>query len=835
MNKILSNFLFIGLLFCFIPSNAQFPRGNQIPSSMNASLKGNIIGIVKDSLTDQVLEYATITIKLPKTNKTFGGAISKSDGKFIVDKLRTSEEYNVEVSFIGYQTKKIDKITIQDEPPVFDLGEIRISQNQTLGNEVEVTAKKEFQEIRIDKKVFNLTANPTFIGTNLSDALAKIPAIEVDQDGNISLRGKGNPTILIDGRPLPMSSEQLNNLFKQMPTSMIDNIEVVTNPSAKYEATGMSGIINIVMKKNSETGESYGGGVTLGYGTWDRYNAFLNGNYRKNSFSAFASAGYSRNVMEFNSLVSRDTKDSLGATVIKLNQTSEGSSNGNNLNANLRLDYNFTPKTSLSLSSLFNTYSGPTTSLGKYDQTLGSLTNNFLSYSTRVGDNSSSNTLINGSLSFKQQFEGEHQLTTDINFTNSKTKDDQKFTFSNFINDKTTLLGKENIQNDNLSINNKGLTYKLDYSLPISKGTKIETGYKGEMREINNDVVSQIYNDSLKQFISNPYNTSTYKYDDNYNAGYLLVNHELTSEFSLQAGVRVENTNIIGGYNNKTDIDKSFLDIFPSGSILYKIADNSQLQLGYSKRINRPRFDQLIPYTSRYDVYSRYIGNPNLNPEYTHAIELNYNTFGDWGSFTLSPFVRVENGSIRHVTSLANNITTTTQVNFGTSTTFGSEMSISTKPFNWLNFTLNLNGSSLTNDGSEIAGDVSSNAVIVGGNLNAIFSIYDGLDAVFSSRYRSKGQIGYSRRLPNYGSDLAISYRMMSNNLIFSLRLSDLFDTQRMAFQTEAPDFYSSFEMKSVSRIAFLNIVYNFGQKLNLPRQKQNDSPRNDDMGGYGM
>lgn len=807
---------------------AQLPRSGGMPQ---AGLKASILGVIKDSSTSQVLEYATVTVKSAKTGKTVNGAISKSDGKFLVDKLKPQEEYNIEISFIGYQKKLFEKIMLTEEP--YNMGVVMISPNSTTGNEVEVTAKKEFQEIRIDKKVYNLSANPTFTGSNLNDALSKLPAIEVDQDGNISLRGKGNPTILMDGRPVPMSNEQLASFFKQMPTNMIETIEVVTNPSAKYEASGMSGIINIVTKKNNESSESYGGGVVLGYGTNGTYSAFLNGNYKRNGFSAFASAGYSKNVMEFNATSYRENRDSAGISTTILNQTSNGNSAGNNINANTRLDYNFTPKTSVSISGMINNYSGPTNSLGKYDWEKAS-SKEFVSYSTRTGLNNSFNTLINSSLSFKHQFEDEHNISLDANYSNSNTGDEQNFTYENFAQDKTTSITNALKQRDDLKVTNKGTTLKIDYSLPLSKNTKIETGFKGELREIDNKVVSDIYNDSTQSYMPNAANTKAYLYNDKYAAVYGLINQALSQDFSIQAGLRVENTNISGGYNGNTELDKSFLDFFPSASVLYKISDAAQIQLGYSKRIQRPRFEQLLPFTSRYDVYNRYMGNPNLNPEYTHAVELNYSTFGDWGSVTLTPFIRVEKGSIRHVSTLSNNITTTTQVNFGNSTALGSEFSISTKPVSWLSFTLNLNASKMNNDGSEVAGDVESSAFTFGGNLNAIFSILDGFDATLSSRYRSRGQVGYSRRMPHYSTDATLSYRMFFNSLIASLRFNDVFDTQRMAFQSDSPNFFSSFEMKNVSRFISLNLIYNFGQRFNMPR-KNNEPQRRDDDGGFGM
>ncbi|MDR3694344.1 outer membrane beta-barrel family protein [Mucilaginibacter sp.] len=632
-------YIFFAFLFSVITANAQFGVGGG-----GSSIVGKISGSLVDSISQKPLDYASVGLYRVGSKNPLSGSITDAKGNFRIDGVHPGN-YNLVITFIGYPTKTVGPFTTTDSKPDKNTGVISVSPGAKTLKEVTVTGQANLIENHIDKIVYNAEKDLTSTGGNASDVLQKVPMVSVDLNGNVAIRGDQNVKVLINGKPSGATSASLSDVLKTIPADQIKSIEVITSPSAKYDAEGSAGIINIITKQTNISGIS--GSVSGGFGTRQN-NGNFNLNYNKNRFSLSINSGGNLTWPQ-TSITDFNQDFHFGSTHIA--QASDGTSlvkrYGTISSATATYDFNaFNNVTSTFRYNKGGFNSDATTQSSKTNYNY--LTNPDSTYSYQ------SNMLQHFSL-------GGFDWTLD--YTHKFKKEGAniilsgEWSHSSIVTDFTDTFTPEKLTDSKQNINGKNdeYTVQADYTLPINKALKLEAGGKEVIRRLSS--VSQAFDPGSNGFVYDPINSSTYGYNQNVTAGYSVFTFTLPKSFTILAGERVENTSIHG---NPASLGETFLTPFNSDYQIYitsltvqkQLTATQTLKLSYSKRITRPSYTFLNPYISQSgNALAESQGNPSLSPEVSQTIELNYNTFIKSSLINASIYYR-------HITGVIENIAT---------------------------------------------------------------------------------------------------------------------------------------------------------------------------------
>lgn len=674
--------LFAIILFT-VSAKAQFGLGG------GSSIVGKISGTLIDSVTKQPLSYASVSLFRETGKSPITGAISDDKGNFKINDVHPGK-YRLTVTFIGYPTKTIEPVNTTNAKPDINVGQIFIApttSGKTL-NEVKVTGQKSLVENKIDRIVYNVDKDLTAAGGNASDVLQKVPMVSVDLNGNVAIRGDQNVKVLINGKPSGATSASLSDVLKTIPADQIKSIEVITSPSAKYDAEGEAGIINIITKTSNISG--FSGGFSGGVGTRQN-NGNLNLNYNKNRFSLSINAG--GNLTWPQTSISDFSQDFHG-NGYHISQTSDGTSlvkrYGSISSATASYQFNaFNDITSTFRLNKggFNTNATSTSTKTNFN----ALTNPDSTYSY-ISKNTSHNSFggFDWTLDYTHKFKKEgHNIVLSGEWSHSKIVTD--FT-DNFTPQKLT-----NVK-DNIEGKNDEYTLEADYTLPVNKKIKLEAGGKEIIRRLNSN--SQYFDPMGNDFVYDPYNSSTYAYNQDVTAGYTVLTFTLPKGYSIMPGFRFENTSIHGdpqslGETFLTPFSNDYQIYIPSLTIQKQLTPTQTLKLSYSKRITRPSLQFLNPYVNKTNVLAQSQGNPSLSPEVSQTVELNYNTFIKSSLINASVYYRHIDGVIESIAqpkvidSLAG--TLTQYQNADVNNSFGFNFFTSVNPIKILTLRTNIN------------------------------------------------------------------------------------------------------------------------------------------------
>ncbi|HEX8528626.1 MAG TPA: TonB-dependent receptor, partial [Cytophagales bacterium] len=462
----------------------------------NGRAAGKVSGVVVDAVTNAPVEYATVALLSPRDSSLVTGTVTNPQGQFLLEPVPAGA-YRVRITYIGYRNAVKENLVVRPDAPVVDLGSIKIRPSSQALEEVVVTAEKPLFEQSIDKRVFNVEKSIVSEGGSATDILETIPSVSVDVEGNVSLRGSGNVTILIDGKPSGLTGADRAAVLQQIPAASIERIEVVTNPSARYDAEGMSGIINVVLKKNQRTG--FNGTASASAGTRHKYNGSLNLNYRTPKFNAYTNYSYRYNTRYGRGFSLRE----LAASDSARQQNASGNEVDNNHLVGAGIDYFPGDKTTLGLSGVFRTNAeraGETTINREYVGA-GQLGNLFYQFNdTReAGANADLN------LDFKQTFaQPEQALSASVRYSYDSDDDSDLLTSRAYL-DELTPSGEPDAQRYNFEdIDNHLLVSQLDYATPLPGKRTLEAGYKSIVRNINNTFLFQDFAPEVGGFVENP-------------------------------------------------------------------------------------------------------------------------------------------------------------------------------------------------------------------------------------------------------------------------------------------------------------------------------------------
>lgn len=788
-----------------------------------AQNKGKISGVVLDISNGKPVEAAAI--KLMKETTLIKGTETNKEGKFTIEDIDFGK-YTLQILMTGYKTFTSQEVTVNDSNSAVDLPALKISPEGYTTEEIKVESEKSSIEFSADKKIFDVEKTLNTPGGNAIDVIRKLPSVSVDAEGNISMRGSQNVKILINGKPAGLDGPNRTNILSQIPSNQIANIEIISNPGAKYDAEGTSGIINIVLKSNE--GFGYNGNLTLNAGTRDKYYGTFGFNVKKDNFNIYGNYDY--RIFNFINEGSSDRSNYIFNTF--LNQSNSGRTKNTNHFVKGGIDYDFSGNQSLSLTSYYYKwdFKGNDASNFKSFDNSNTIISQYLSRTGNNGDGYG----LNASLSYTKKFKTPQQeLTGDFYYSNNKFDFNADLSQSWLV----PLIANPNLTKQMTNSKLDELSGQFDYVHPFGEVYKFESGVKGLYRKNNRDYILEKFDYILNSYVIDLNQTNDFSYKEQIYSAYSTFSGKY-KDFSYKAGLRVENTISNGALvTTNQNFDKNYLDVFPSGSISQKLGATEELQLTYSRRINRPRIWALNPFRVSMDPSNIFSGNPNLKPEYIDSYELSLMKFFATTSITPSVFYRLTHDRIdRTRTLLDSNTTLTTFDNFTSSKAYGAELILNTTLFKFWNLNGSLSYYKTDVDAQNIQPGLTNSAFTWSGRLISSMFLPGIANIQMVYYYSGKSVVAQGEMAPFTSFDFSISRDFFEKKFNVALRFADIFNTMKFQVNVDDPSYRETFMRKNDSRNVFLTLTYKFGtQEKKSEKRKPKDNTQNENNPPNGL
>ncbi|QTE23562.1 TonB-dependent receptor domain-containing protein [Polaribacter cellanae] len=761
--------------------------------------KGTVTGTVLDKETKQTIPYANIILKV--ADKIISGGITDDYGKFKVSKIEL-KTYNLQIQFIGF--KPISKtITFNKNQTKIDLGNILLEEDAVSLNEIAITSERSTIVQKVDRKVISIGKDLTTVGASASDIMTNIPSVTINQDGDISLRGNENVRILIDGKPTNLSAREL---LQQIPATSLKTIELITNPSAKYNPEGMSGIINFILKKDANLGfnGSFNSGFT--YGERARYNNAINLNYRKGKLNFYGNYG--------NRLGKSLAFGNITRTIERVSQTTNNVNDNTSHLVKLGFDYFINNK------NTFSFYTNRNFAKNKINGNRDILffdnsSNNF----NQIDITNTNNTNASYNFDFKHNFEKEkHSVELEVDYNTLDSDNNYDFIFSG---NKPSADYVESITNKKTNT-----TINLDYTKPLLANTTLELGVETRLRNTDN-----IYQTGNPNF-----NNATFSYDREIYSFYATFS-QFWNKWQYNIGLRLEDYNVNAQFfeNGKTPFfftDKLF-NVFPSGFLKYTPSKTSKnaYQFSFSRRIDRPSLNQINPIRQLNTPQIVITGNPSLVPQFTNSIELNYIRKINKGNVSFGSFYRQISNEInrRGFFDADNpNLLIIDYDNFNNNNAYGLELSASYKPLNWWTINSSFDVYSRAQKGVIENENVSVNNTLLNAKINQSFKATKNLTFQLFALYTGKQKVLQYELKENYFVNAGARYNFAKGKGTLSINFNDIFKTQRFAFEAYRTIIQTG-EFRRDSRSVFVGLSYLFGgNNKNVKRKKRDRNEKAD-------
>nr|WP_321413016.1 TonB-dependent receptor [uncultured Allomuricauda sp.] len=824
--------IFIPLLLILLTTFQGLAQQNQKPITIS--------GKVIDSESGQPLEYATFVLQSADSPDQVTGGITDLDGNFEIETAPGT--YNISVEFISYKTYSRKGQTYNSDT---NLGSITLSPDVAQLAEVEVVGEKTTVEVRLDKKVYNIGKDITTSGGNVSDALGNIPSVSVDVEGGISLRGNDNVRILINGKPSALAGFGSTDVLQQLPADAIEKVEVITSPSARYDAEGTAGILNIILKKEKTLGIN--GSVNLTGGFPFNARATTNLNIRTEKFNIFNTLGYYHRESPGGGR-NDNTYQSAQSEFDRIIEDRDISRNDDGFNINVGMEYFLTEKSSIT-GSFFYRWSDENDLTENENQRFadGSLD----SRTFRTEDEAEKDNSRQLSFNYTNNIDDEGQkLTADFQYSY-----DNEDVLTGIREDRTipsdSLIALENIyekqkQDDILA--------QIDYVLPMGDA-QFEAGYRGTFEKEVNDYQLDTLNQGTGNFITNQDLTNIFTYHENVNAVYTQYGNKY-GKFSVLLGLRLENTEMRGEVDASIDsealdelvgedvdlnFDKNYLGLFPTVNFVYEISKTQNISLGYNRRINRPRGWFINPFPSRSSRTNVFQGNPDLDPAFANAFDLGY--MKRWTKFTLtsSVYYQRETQSFEFITEETGQFTSdgiqiirSVPINLSTNERIGAEAGFMYNPAKWWRMNGSFNYFTFSSDGSFNGIDYGTTNTSYFARFSSKFTLPAKVELQANSFYMGPRQNAQTETKGMFSLNLALSKDLFKDKATLSLNVSDLFNSRKRQSFTQTPTFTTDSEFQWRRRQVNLSFIYRFNQPKEQ-RQRQQRGPGNgdDDEGQY--
>lgn len=776
-----------------------------------------IKGLVIDETTSAPLEFATISFKSNIDSVKLQGTKADINGKFSANSIRYGK-YTVTISSLGYESKILKNYTVNS--PEIDMGSLTLKASSKMLKDIKISGEKAQMELGIDKKTFNVDKNITSAGGTAADVMRNIPSVNVDGDGNISVRGKENVTLLIDGKPSAIFGDDAATALATIPASSIESIEVITNPSSKYEAQGMNGIVNIILKKDRKPG--YNGMLTLGAGYPLRLNTGLNLNANVKKWNFFINGNIRGQKAWERTVNRRDNYDNDFTFATNSYNKRRPLSGFVNAGAEYQLDKN--NKITFS-QSFFNA--------GNWGDVETEIVNG-INFSTPITttirkNKYTGNPMANTSnLQYKHTFKDpKEDINFEVNFSKRRYIRQSEFTTRVF-DDKDSLINSFDQSNPVRGGNWNG-TFVVDYTKPLGKNGKLELGERSYLIQFKseNQPTINVWNQGEvpETILKNHFN-----FMQQVHGAYMNVGNQF-KKTGVQLGLRAElfaYQGTIHQYN--ASASDQYLSLFPTAFVSHKLDKQNDLNISYSRRVNRPNFYQLIPFIDASNPQDTSMGNPNLRPEFINAVELSHSLqYGKSNNLISSFYYQYTNNLIQRYRRFNDDGTTFTQnQNLAVGETYGMELINKMNFTDWWDATVNVNIFRNKISGNNV--DPSLNRSGWGGfmKLNSNTKINKDLSAQVTANYFAATVIAQGEIRPYSNVDIAIKKSFYKNLMNLTFTVSDVFNT----LQTETiynlyPYYNQSVLRKNLTRMYGLNLQIRFANKSAL---QSADAPKKPTM-----
>lgn len=767
----------------------------------------NFNGIIKGALTDeknQAIPFATLMLKSANDSALYKGELTNENGMFSFENIKEGN-YFIEIKTIGFEKFTSSVITVSEQTPSTDLGTLNLKSNAQNLEAVMVTTNRPFIERQIDRTVVNIENSLIHSGSSILDVMEKLPAVQVNQDGQISLKGKSGLIIMIDGKPTGMSGQDLANMLKGMSSSNVQKIEIITNPSAKYDAAGNAGIINIIMKKNRREGLSGGVNGSYGQGRYEKMNAGFNLAFKNTKFNLFANYTFSHRKGFNNLVLTRKfyNGDTLNTVFDTYNYILFPF---NSHNLRMGSDLYLSKKTTFSiLASGVNTQFNPVAD--NHTNILDGNNNIVNSYDFK---NRSIDKFHNYSINteLKHQFDSTgKELIVDLDYAAYGNNADQKFTTT--LNDANGTYLNENLlvgdQDGSLSI----YAAKADYSGPFKSGAKLEAGLKSSYVEANSNV--RFYNKVNEDLIFDSTRSNHFIYSENINAAYVNYSKEF-KKLSIQLGLRTEHTNANGKQIiTAQTFHRNYIQLFPSVFFDYKLNEKHSLNLSLSRRIDRPAYQQMNPFRKLIDATTYAEGNPYLLPQISYNSELTY-TYFNTIFLTLGYSYTTDNITDVLVQDGEKRVTVQTVANLAEVHSYNINLVFTKKLTKW--WTTN---TSLFSYYSLYNGTVNNYSFNQGWpsftfNTSNSFPLAKGLSAELSFIYNHTSLYGVTLINPNYNLTVGLQQSILKKRGSITINFSDILWRAWPSGVTDFGNVNENWKAVRDTRILNISFTYRFGK-----------------------
>jgi outer membrane receptor protein involved in Fe transport len=752
-----------------------------------------VTGTVFEQASQQPIEFATVMLQDKATKAALTGATTNADGSF---RLQTKvSDFTVKVSFVGYTEQEIVDFELVDGK--VDLGRIYLTTEGKTLDEVLVRAERSQTEFKLDKRVFNVGKDLSSTGASALEVLNNVPSVNVSIEGEVSLRGSAGVQILINGKPSVLASEQ-GNALGTLTAEMIESIEVITNPSAKYEAEGTSGIINIILKKEERRGMN--GSVTVNTGVPHNHSLGLSLNRRTEKFNLFSQLGVGYRELP------RDRENINRDLVTGTELRSEGREFRNEQFYNLILgtDYHINDLNVLTLSGNFayEIEDQPSRTDFRFFDEAGFLANEWF----RKEVTKATNPKWNYELQYKKEFKDDEDHTLLFSAMGNFFGKDLSSEFAN-----TSLLDGSNFgdQRTRTNFQEAEYTFKLDYTKPFTEELTLETGAMYVANDVSNDFAVSDLNDGI--WVLDSSLTNIFEYNQDVLGVYGTAAYE-ADKWGLKLGLRVENTDLKTFLvNTEASNDQNFTNFFPTAHASYKLTERVSLQAGYSRRIFRPRLWDLNPFFNIRNNFSIRTGNPNLLPEFTDSYEVSSIYILGKASMNFSVYYRYTTDVVERVSTFENNVNITMPMNIGTNRTTGLEFNFKYSPKRWLTFNGDANYNYFNRQGELEGTSFDFTADQWSGKLTAKFKLPADIDFEMTGQYLSGVQTVQSLVSENYFLDLGLRKKVMGGRGVFNFSVRDVFASRIRESVVQQPSFYL-YNFAQRGRFITLGFSYGFGK-----------------------
>ena len=770
--------LLILLWICIAQPLIAQEKNEPLASVSTGTLKGQTI----ETATQSALELATISIFQQSDSSLVAGTLSKKNGKFSIS--LPYGVYFAKIQFIGLAAKTIDSLRIDQEHPIVDMGEINLDYQTEYLNEVHITGARSGVQISLDKRIYNVSKDPSTAGGSALEVLDNLPAVSVEPQGAVSLRGSRGVQLLIDGKPSALVSNGNTTGLQSLPADLIERVEVITNPSVKYEAEGTAGIINIVLKKEKKKGLNGAANLTAGHPSL--FNTALNLNLKKNIYHLYGNFSFSDNRTYGIGSARQEARLDNGSTEI-FNSSSIYNTGGPAGTFRIGSDIHF-PKNLIVTTSLVY-------ALGKEDNYSENIYDNFLN---NLENYTGGSTRIENRVlhTDRQEYaatlhkiveQNKQEITADIRFQKNSDVANSEFTETFLLRDRLSPQREDLLQQSSYQQAEHRLIAKWDYLLPLREENQFETGWQSSWRGLTNDYDFEEYLQST-WVISEDF-TNTFQYEEQIHAVYGMYKNTLHA-VSFQLGLRSEYSHIETSSAHPNT--QTYLNFFPSLHLSHEFPRQNTLQISYTRRIRRPRSMSLNPFIALDDNRAFFSGNPNLTPEITDTFELGH--VKKWEKGTIGSFI-----FYRYTTDVIEGVVKEVELSDGVpvfyrqpeNLTFkedvGLEFNLSYDPAPWWSITSDFFLYRAVIDGTNINDEIQTETYTGFGRISSKLTLFKDMNFQLRLNYSAPRNIPQGRRQSMTFLNASMSKNVWEDRVKISLNIADLFQSRRIRnfFMTE--------------------------------------------------